>query len=60
MNRDEERLQQHLQETFRVHGLSYNQEIRDGYAKWQTFTQAEYQQDSSELLKLCVAYVETL
>lgn len=34
MSHHEDYLQWHLQETFRVHGLSHNQEIREGHTKW--------------------------
>ncbi len=60
MSHDEEYLQRHLQEMFCVHGLSHNHEIRAGYAAWLQLIQEKYQQESSELLGLCVAYVESL
>ena len=60
MNLIEESLQQQLQQILQAHGYSNNADIRKGYAEWQQFIQEKYQQAPSELLRLCVVYVERL
>lgn len=60
MGHDEQYLQRHLQEIFRVHGLSHNHEIRNGHAAWQQLIQDKYQQEPCQLLALCMVYVESL
>lgn len=59
MNNDQNYLQTALQEISRVHGLSHNNEIREGYAAWLQILKHKQQQQASDFLALCIEYVES-